>query len=349
MKKRFVFHSLLAVLVLLVAVLTAVTAMPAIASTTTSTTTVDSGTAVVREGHLAYADMSDEEYFKFLSEASNGDNNPDNTPDNTPDKDHNNNGSNNGAATGSVYVWNDYGTDRPEYAPYLTKVPEPHGFDSLTEMIMALDADKIDCMELASVVGEYFLRLKGNKEKYFPYMFTTGVTYYLSMGFKEDNKWFEPFNDAIKEMAKDKTLLFLKAQYVMNAASTEATNTASDDGDENLEPVKFTFFPDAETVRIAVTGDMPPLDYVAADGTPAGFNTALLAEIARRLKINIELVNINVGARVAALASGRADGVFWFQYENTSGMKGFDSVAGIKLTEPYYAEDTLIYIGKRRH
>ena len=135
----------------------------------------------------------------------------------------------------------------------------------------------------------------------------------------------------------------------MNAASTEAMNTASDDGDENLEPVKFTFFPNDETVKIAVTGDMPPLDYIASDGTPAGFNTAILAEIGRRLKVNVELVTINTGARAAALASGRVDGVFWFQYENTSGMKDYDSVAGIKLTEPYYAEDTLIYIGKKRH
>ena len=137
-------------------------------------------------------------------------------------------------------------------------------------------------------------------------------------------------------MAKDKTLLFLKAQYIMDA-------------DENPEPVKFEKFPDAETVKIAVTGDMPPLDYVAADGTPAGFNTAMLAEIARRLKINIELVNINTGARASALASGRADGVFLFRFEKTSGMKNYDVTAGLTLTEPYYAENVLVYIGKKLH
>ena len=264
--------------------------------------------AGVREGHLTYSGMNDEEYSKFLSEVSDNDD----------------------------YVWNDYRIDRPEYAPYLTRVPEPYGFDSLTEMLMALDADKIDGIELGRFVGEYLLRLKGNKDKYMLYMASTGVTYYLSMGFKEGSKWFEPFNEAIKEMTADKTILFLKAQYVMDA-------------NENPEPVKFDFFPDAETVKIAVTGDMPPLDYVAPDGTPAGFNTALLAEIGRRLKINIELISVNYGARIAALASGRADGVFLFQSENTSKMKGYDSMTGIKLTEPYYAEDVLFYIGKKRH
>ena len=268
-----------------------------------------SASAAVREGHLAYSGMNEEEYFEFLSEASNN---------------------------GDDYVWNDYGIDRPEYAPYMTRVPETQGFDSLAEMLMALDAGKIDCMELAGVVGEYILRLKGNSEKYVAYMFSRGVTYYLSMGFKEGNKWFGPFNEAIKAMAKDKTLLFLKAQYIMDA-------------DENPEPVKFEKFPDAETVKIAVTGDMPPLDYVAADGTPAGFNTAMLAEIARRLKINIELVNINTGARASALASGRADGVFLFRFEKTSGMKNYDVTAGLTLTEPYYAENVLVYIGKKLH
>ena len=35
-----------------------------------------------------------------------------------------------------------------------------------------------------------------------------------------------------------------------------------------------------ETYVVGVTGDLPPLDYVAADGTPAGFNVALMDAIA---------------------------------------------------------------------
>ena len=192
---------------------------------------VCSASAAYREGHLTFSGMDNEEYVKFMYEAFNN---------------------------GDDYVWNDYRIDRPEYAQYRVSTPEAQAFefDSLAEMIMALDAGKIDTMELPEAVAKYLLRLKGNNEKYLPYIFSTGVTYYLSMGFKEGSKWFEPFNEAIKAMAKDKTLLFLKAQYVMDA-------------DENPQPVKFETFPDAETVKIAVTGDMPPIDYVAADGTPA--------------------------------------------------------------------------------
>ncbi|MBR1438428.1 MAG: hypothetical protein IJ587_07810, partial [Synergistaceae bacterium] len=101
-----------------------------------------SASAVIREGHLTYSGMNDEEYFKFLAEAlDNGDD----------------------------YVWNDYKIDRPEYAPYIVSLPEAQGFDSLAEMIMALDAGKIDRMELGRVVAEYFFKIKGNSVKYLPY------------------------------------------------------------------------------------------------------------------------------------------------------------------------------------
>jgi len=77
------------------------------------------------------------------------------------------------------------------------------------------------------------------------------------------------------------------------------------------------------------------LTSMKADGTPAGFNTAVLAEIAKRLKINIELVNINAGVRAASLASGRSDVVFWFA--TFTGEKNQPDVPeNIVLSEPYY-------------
>ena len=53
------------------------------------------------------------------------------------------------------------------------------------------------------------------------------------------------------------------------------------------------------------------MDYVAADGTPAGFNTAILAEIGRRLQVNIKLVQVDSATRALALSSGMVDVVFW--------------------------------------
>ncbi len=65
------------------------------------------------------------------------------------------------------------------------------------------------------------------------------------------------------------------------------------------------------TVKVGVTGALPPMDYVAPNGTFAGFNTALLAEIGKRLNINITMVHVSSVGRAAALASGTVDVVFW--------------------------------------
>ena len=67
----------------------------------------------------------------------------------------------------------------------------------------------------------------------------------------------------------------------------------------------------AETIRVAVTGSLPPMDYFAGDGTPAGFNTEIMAEIGRRTGKNIEFVSVDAGARLLALTSGTVDVVFW--------------------------------------
>ena len=89
-------------------------------------------------------------------------------------------------------------------------------------------------------------------------------------------------------------------------------------------PVEFEKFDGAETITIAVTGDMPPIDYIAPDGTPAGYNTAVLSEIGKRLRVNIKTVNVDTGARAAALKSGRVDVVFWFQSNMDSNIPAID-------------------------
>ena len=78
-----------------------------------------------------------------------------------------------------------------------------------------------------------------------------------------------------------------------------------------ISPVALPRIEGAPTLRVAVTGTLPPMDYVAPDGAPAGFNTAMLAEIGNRIGRNIELVQVDSVGRAAALASSVADAVFW--------------------------------------
>ena len=213
-------------------------------------------------------------------------------------------------------------------------------YDSLLTMQMALQAGKVDEIVLPEAVGTYLL---SNNSKYDVQFSLNMMPSTISFGFKAGNTALQKeFNTAIAAMKKDGTLARLERNYI------------KDLGAEEPEHAEFTEFKGAKTIRAAVTGDLPPIDYIGADGRPAGYNTAILAEIGRRLKKNIRLISVDAGGRSAALASERADVVFW--YRNTEGMKipakargkGFmkDSVEGVIMSEPYYEWDVDLVIGR---
>ena len=204
--------------------------------------------------------------------------------------------------------------------------PAPDGrqtkfYDSLNALILALNKGEVDEILLPKDVANYVVRNNDTLE-------ISAITHvfpnYLSFGFKDDEegrKLKSLFNDAIITLENSGRLAMLKETYVTDAAFNEP------------EPVRPEKFDGAEIIKIAVTGDMPPIDFIAEDGIPAGFNTAVMAECAKVAKINLELVNIDATARAAALVSGRVNVVFWFQ---TRAGETLDVPEGIILSEPYY-------------
>jgi ABC-type amino acid transport substrate-binding protein len=82
------------------------------------------------------------------------------------------------------------------------------------------------------------------------------------------------------------------------------------------------------------------MDFVASDGKAAGFNIALLTEIANRAKVNFELVQIETGSRAIALSSGKVDAVFWTKAIacTVCGSAGSEKVDGTLVTESYYSD-----------
>ena len=108
------------------------------------------------------------------------------------------------------------------------------------------------------------------------------------------------------------------------------------------EPVALPVYEGAPTITVAVTGDQPPMDFVAVDGAAAGFNVSLLAAIAEKAQLNIELITVDTSARLAALSSGRADVVFWSSANTCEEHPDFDRHAdipeGVLTTEPYFTD-----------
>ena len=214
------------------------------------------------------------------------------------------------------------------------KVESLKYYDNLASMIMALNAGEIDELAVPKLAAEYIINT--NPEYVISSASRVRAEAYLSFGFKQLDGIIlqRTFNTAIRSMRKDGTLDALTRKYCSNP------------GQDSPEAVKFSEFPRAETVKIAVTGDLPPIDYVAADGTPAGFSTAILAEIGRRLEINIQLVHVDTGARTAALTSGRVDGVFWYQFIRGAAEQ-YDAPEGVIFSEPYYEWDMFLHVKKK--
>ena len=204
-------------------------------------------------------------------------------------------------------------------------------YDSLNTMLMALDKGDIDEIALPDIAAEYITR--NNPDYEVCCMATTRVPMSLAFGFRKDNPdllW--KFNRAIQDMEDDWTLPEIQGAYIYATGRTK--------------PVEFTKFEGAETVKAAVTGDLPPIDYVDAGGKPSGFNTALLAEIGRRLKINVEIVHIESGARNAALSSGRVDLVFWYETA-ANGAWNLDAPEDVILSRSYYSWNRFFHIRKK--
>ena len=203
-------------------------------------------------------------------------------------------------------------------------------YDSLMALMMDLKAGKIDEMILPASVGEYLL----SKNALYKNSFSTELlTSNVCFGFREEDKELKgDFDRVIKEMDADGTLDKFEDEYIKTS------------GDHEPQPTRPLEINNAEELKIVVTGDLPPIDMFAGDGKPTGYNTAVLAEIGKRLNKNIKFVNTDSGGRSAALFSGRADVVFWYRaaQSNIEGKDPLENIfvdapKGIILSVPYYS------------
>lgn len=187
-------------------------------------------------------------------------------------------------------------------------------YDSLNMMLLGITSGDIDSIATYQCVADYItmrnddmvvatdFSVSDNSSINSQFLLNTLFSNEFSLLLTEDNQELkEELDSVITEMKLDETLDRLIEEQIADVISEEDI--------DRIEPPKY--IEGAETLQVAVTGDMPPMDYVAADGSPAGFNTAVLYEIGRRLGKNIEIVPIDGGARSTALSSGRVDAIFW--------------------------------------
>ena len=200
-------------------------------------------------------------------------------------------------------------------------------FDNLNSMIMALQSGMISMINTDEFTAGYLIS-RSDAFAALPIEERDEVYYNFAMVLMEDNQALcDRISAAIDDMKSDGTMDSLRKQYIDDCkAGTEP---------EAVVPVVFE---GADTLKVALTGDKPPMDYFSLAGIPAGFNTALMSEVAKRLGMNVQFISIDSGARAISLSSGESDVVFWSQlgeFDNWEKSNSEDLPEHTIPTHPY--------------
>ena len=208
----------------------------------------------------------------------------------------------------------------------------PKFYDNLNAMQMGIESGEIEAISTYNCVAEYLVT-NNDKFEIVPNEALNKLSDYFCFAVRKDDTALKAELDkAIGEMKSDGTLDKLINEYVTNVAKGQAP-----------PKVEIAKIDGAQTIKVGVTGDLPPLDLVLADGTPAGFNTAMLAEVSKRIGKNIEPVQVNTGARAAALTSKVIDVVFWVILPVGQEVPNdLDKPEGLELSAPYFKDDVAV-------
>jgi polar amino acid transport system substrate-binding protein len=199
-------------------------------------------------------------------------------------------------------------------------------YNNLSSALMDLESGKIDILSLTECMANYVVahndKIAVNK------IISSTLKSFSMMTTDSNTEVYDILNNAIKEMKADGTLDSLIENELKAYINSDP------------ETKELPHFDGAKTIKIGVTGDLPPMDYVAANGKAAGFNIALLTEIANRAQVNFELVQIETGARALALSSGKVDAVFWTKSTECTkcGATSAKSIDGVLVTESYFTD-----------
>lgn len=145
----------------------------------------------------------------------------------------------------------------------------------------------------------------------------------------EDDNLKNELNKALEEIKNEGTLDKLTKEYITDYKK-----------DSIITPIEIAHIDGANTIKVAITGDLPPLDYVDTEGKAAGFNTALLSEVSKKINRNIELVQVDSAARASALTSKKVDVVFWaIMPIGNDRPEDMDIPKGVELSTPYFTDE----------
>lgn len=205
-------------------------------------------------------------------------------------------------------------------------------FNRQSDITTALIAGKIDGAPVLKIVADYSVK---RNEKLKIVEANQIMICSIIMFLRSEEKTFKyELDSAITILQDNGVIKQLEDKWITNLPATDEPS--------NKEMPKIE---GARTVYVGVSGDVTPLDYIAADGKPAGYNVALLTEIGKLLNINFELVSIETQAKITALGSKKIDLIFCqININDQVNSKAGDKFIG---TKPYFVDEGMCFLVRK--
>ncbi len=199
------------------------------------------------------------------------------------------------------------------------------GFNNASDIIAGIITGKIDGAPIMRFIADYYVKRNSNLKIIEA---KTNVEGGILMAVRvEDHQLKDDLDKAITTLQENGVLNKLVDQWIINLPATNEPSILAIPKNEG-----------AKTVYVGVSGNYVPLDYIAADGKPAGFNVALLTEIGKLIHVNFELISVDAQAKFAALGSKKIDVVFCQMYNQQISSLFKGSNIKYAMTKPYFTD-----------
>ena len=231
------------------------------------------------------------------------------------------------------------------------KLSRYSSYKNIDEALYALKTGKVAAVWTADVTADYLVNSgkDPDSDKKLITVDDTGTASIMELpeerfefGFAVKNnkkglELTESLNNAIKTLEADGILEGLRQKYIFDAGKAEPFT----EKDMIIAGKAYKqAFSKNDTLRIGITGAVPPVEMVDEDGDPYGFCVAFMDEVGQQLGRNVEFVVLDNETVFSSLMSGRIDAVFCYGTPGkitTEGTKnwimsdGYLSCKGYKL------------------
>jgi ABC-type amino acid transport substrate-binding protein len=205
-------------------------------------------------------------------------------------------------------------------------------FNRYSDCVTAVLSGKVDAVLSPKFGAEYYVKKNTHLKMISREPVRVNVVMMLR---SEDRSLKDNLDKAITTLRGNGTLKRLEDEWVTNLPA-----------DKDPISLGFPKIEGAKTIYVGVCGDYIPLDYIAANGRPAGYNVALLTEVGKLLNINFEFVSIETQARFAALSSKKIDLIFCNLQANTPALLALKSNSWA-ATKPYFTSEAGCFLVKK--